>query len=61
MSIIKYSIVFLTGIYVGQEYGNTIPNVKNYMIKSYNDFKNTDFYKRVYLIVNRVNLAFFIL
>lgn len=47
MSLIKYTIAFLTGVYVGQEYGSTIPNVKNYVIKSYNDFKTTDFYKRV--------------
>lgn len=45
--MIKYTIVLLTGIYIGQEYGNNIPNVKEYTIKTYNDFTKTEFYKKI--------------
>lgn len=47
MSIVKYTITFLAGVYIGQEYGKTIPNVKDYSKELYNNFLNTDFYKRV--------------
>lgn len=37
MSLLKYSITFLLGIYTGQEYANSIPNVKEYILKSYKE------------------------
>lgn len=46
MSLIQYSIVFLAGVYVGQEYKN-VPSVKNQAIKLYGQFKETDFYKKL--------------
>lgn len=47
MSIIKYTITFFAGIYIGQEYGNTIPRVKDYTRELYNKFLQTEFYKQV--------------
>jgi hypothetical protein len=43
MSLFKYTLTFLVGVYVGQEFGNTIPNVKTYIYT----FKQTDFYKKI--------------
>jgi hypothetical protein len=45
--MIKYTIVFLAGVYIGQEYGYTIPNVKGGMIQAYDKFKNTELYKKI--------------
>ncbi len=36
---------FLLGVYVGQEFGNNIPNVKNKTIELLHEFEKTDFYK----------------
>lgn len=47
MSIIKYTITFLAGIYIGQEYGNTIPSVKKYSIEIYESFTSMEFYKKI--------------
>lgn len=47
MSFIKYTVTFLTGVYIGQEYGKTIPNVKLYTLELYNQFKNSEFYKKL--------------
>ena len=47
MSIVKYTITFLAGVYIGQEYGKTIPNVKDYSKELYSSFLNTEFYKRI--------------
>jgi hypothetical protein len=54
MSIIKYTITFLAGVYIGQEYGNTLPSVKAYTEKIYESFKKTEFYKRIEDDVNKV-------
>lgn len=37
MSLLKYTITFLAGIYVGQEY-HEFPNVKNISLNIYRDF-----------------------
>lgn len=47
MSLIKYTITFLAGVYIGQEYGNTIPSVKVYTNNLYEQLKQTEFYKKV--------------
>jgi hypothetical protein len=47
MSLIKYTITFLAGVYVGQEFGKTIPNVKEYSKELYESFSNTAFYKKI--------------
>ena len=54
MSIIKYTITFLAGVYIGQEYGNTLPSVKAYTEKMYESLKKTEFYKRIEDDVNKV-------
>jgi hypothetical protein len=53
MSLIKYTITFLAGIYIGQEYGTTIPSVKTYTINLYDKFKQTDFYNEVLKDINK--------
>ena len=47
MNIIKYTITFLLGVYAGQEYGSVIPNVKDKTCEVYNNFKNTELYKKI--------------
>lgn len=44
--MLKIIIAFVSGVYIGQEYGNLIPNVKNKSIKKYEEFINSDFYKK---------------
>jgi hypothetical protein len=53
MSLIKYTITFLAGIYIGQEYGSTIPSVKSYTNNLYDKFKQTEFYKQVSKDINK--------
>mgnify|MGYP000105742325 CR=1 FL=1 len=38
---------FLVGVYVGQEYDNLIPNVKQKTFQIFEEFKSTDFYKNI--------------
>jgi hypothetical protein len=45
--MIKIVIAFVTGVYIGQEYGKLIPNVKNESVKKYEEFINSDFYKKI--------------
>lgn len=39
--MIRYIIIFLTGVFVGQEYGDVIPNVRLKTIEMYREFKKT--------------------
>lgn len=45
--MIRTLIIFMTGVFVGQEYGNTIPNVKRKTYELYEYMKNTELYKKV--------------
>lgn len=45
-SIIKYSITFLVGVYVGQEITG-IPNVKKYTLNAYKELMKSDFMKEI--------------
>ena len=36
---------FLLGVYVGQEYGKQIPDVKDKTMELYSEFKRTELYK----------------
>lgn len=47
MNLIKHTITFLFGIYIGQEYGKYIPNVKNKTVEYFTEFKKTEFYKKI--------------
>jgi hypothetical protein len=47
MNMIKYTVVFLLGVFVGQEYGVQIPNVKSKTVEYYNQLTNTEFYKKI--------------
>lgn len=38
---------FIVGVYVGQEYGNLIPNVRKKTLEMFEEFKYTDFYKKL--------------
>jgi uncharacterized membrane-anchored protein YhcB (DUF1043 family) len=40
-------IAFVVGIYVGQEYGRLLPNVRNKTMEIFEELKNTDLYKKV--------------
>jgi hypothetical protein len=37
-------ISFLVGVYVGQEFGQQIPNVKDKTIEIYKEFQKTEFF-----------------
>jgi len=39
--------ILVTGIFIGQEYKESIPNIKKTSIKLYQYFKNTDLYKEL--------------
>lgn len=39
--------VFMLGVYVGQEYGSVIPNVKSKSEEFYDKFTETEFYKKL--------------
>ena len=45
--MLKILIALVTGIYIGQEYSVLIPNVKNETVKKYEEFKNSDLYKKL--------------
>jgi hypothetical protein len=45
--MMRILIVFIAGVYIGQEYGNTIPNVKIKSYELYESFKRTEFYKKI--------------
>jgi hypothetical protein len=55
MSFIKYTITFLAGVYIGQEYGSTVPKVKDYTLELYDRFRQTEFYKQVSKDINKKN------
>jgi hypothetical protein len=55
MSLIKYTVTFLAGVYIGQEYGKTIPKVKDYTLELYHKFTQTEFYKQVSKDMNKKN------
>lgn len=37
-------VSFLFGVYIGQEFGNNIPNVKNKTLEMLKEFEKTEFY-----------------
>lgn len=39
--------IFVLGVYVGQEYGDVIPNVKSKTEEFYDKFTETEFYKKL--------------
>lgn len=39
--------IFLLGVYVGQEYSDTIPNVKTKVYEVLEEFKKTELYKKM--------------
>ena len=41
-------ISFLFGVYIGQEFGPQIPNVKEKTIEIYSEFKKTEFYNNYF-------------
>lgn len=45
-SIIKYSITFLVGVYVGQEI-KAVPNVRKYTLNMYKKIMKSDFMKEI--------------
>jgi len=40
-------IIFTLGVYIGQEYGDTIPSVKIKSYEMYESLKSTEFYKKI--------------
>lgn len=42
--MIRITFVFLLGVYIGQEYGNNIPNVGKKSLEIFELFKNTEIY-----------------
>lgn len=51
--MLKYSIAFLLGVYVGQQYGTALPNLKKKSEEIYENFKKSDFYKKVNDDINK--------
>lgn len=49
-SFVKYSITFLVGVYIGQEFGGpggSIPNVKKYTLNTYKEIMKSDIMKEI--------------
>ena len=42
--MIKYAVIFLLGVYVGQDH--SIPNVRKKSVEMYNELKKTQIYKQ---------------
>lgn len=51
MTLIKYTITFLAGVWVGQEF-STFPNVKEHFNIYYSKFKETSFGKELMENIN---------
>lgn len=51
--MVKYSIAFLLGVYVGQQYGNALPNLKKKYEEIYENFKQSEFYKKINEDINK--------
>jgi hypothetical protein len=49
--MIKYLGTFLFGVYIGQEYGNILPNVKHKTMDAFEHFKKTELYKDIYKLL----------
>ncbi len=47
MSFVKYTLTFVSGVYIGQRYGKTLPNIQKVTIDVYNKIKQTEFFKEV--------------
>lgn len=47
MSFVKYTFTFISGLYIGQRYGKTLPNIQKVTIDVCNRVKQTDFFKEV--------------
>lgn len=45
--MIRTLFVFIFGVYIGQEYGNLIPNVKIKTYEVFENFKTTELYKKI--------------
>jgi hypothetical protein len=43
----KSLLAFTFGLFLGQEYGSVLPNVKNEGLILYNNILKSDFYKRL--------------
>lgn len=38
--MLQYTIIFILGVHIGQEYHDQIPNIKKTAIQLYKEFKN---------------------
>ncbi len=45
--MLRYIVSFVFGVYIGQEYGVLVPNVKHKTIDMLKQIKESDFYKEV--------------
>ena len=43
----KTTLIFLLGIYIGQEFGETLPNIQTESFKIYYIFTKSDFYNKL--------------
>ena len=50
--MLRMTIAFIAGVYVGQEYGKLIPNVKAKTLEYITEFKKSDIYKKMTEDVN---------
>lgn len=45
--MVRLLVSFVLGVYVGQEYGKFIPNVRDKAYEVFEEFKDTDLYKKI--------------
>ena len=45
--MLKYASSFIFGIFIGQEYGNKIPNIKSSTIEIIKEIKKSEIYKTI--------------
>jgi hypothetical protein len=45
--MLRSLVIFMVGVYVGQEYGSSIPSVKEKSYEMFEQFRTTDLYKKI--------------
>ena len=45
--MLRSLLIFAFGVFVGQEYGSSLPNIKLKTYEMFDNFKETDLYKKL--------------
>lgn len=48
MNMFRSILIFAFGVYIGQEYGTTIPNIKMRTYEMFDQFSKSELYKKIH-------------